>query len=141
MAGDLVVAIRRSNLSSQICGSGASPGDGVDGLLCSACREELADLRAACVRMCGWSSWKAQTDQRLPPMPWPRFHFDAAVRLGAYEGFRRSAMLRIKHPKPAETGRFTVSISGDVRAGTPAAMLWTESFRFRCTGRGEYGEA
>jgi ComF family protein len=69
-----------------------------EGLLCSACREELADPRAACARCGSIIVEHADSVSDCPQCRDRRFHFDAVVRLGAYEGFRRSAVLRIKRP-------------------------------------------
>ncbi len=70
---------------------------GNDGLLCFACREELADRRAPA--RCG-SVIVEQADSTgaCRQCRGRRFHFDAVIRLGVYEGFRRSAVLRIKRP-------------------------------------------
>jgi ComF family protein len=72
------------------------------GLICDACRLELTDQRAACER-CG-STAKAQDGPAAtcPHCARERLYFDATVRLGSYEGSRRTAVLRIK--KPSERG-------------------------------------
>lgn len=69
---------------------------GGQGLLCSTCREELADRRATCVRCASVIVENADSASDCRQCRGQRFHFDAAVRLGRYEGSRRSAVLRIK---------------------------------------------
>ena len=69
---------------------------GGQGLLCSACREELADRRGSCSRCGSVIVENALSASDCRQCRGQRFHFDAAVRLGAYEGSRRSAVLRIK---------------------------------------------
>jgi ComF family protein len=69
---------------------------GREGLLCSACCEQLADRRAACTRCGSVIVERADSASDCRQCRGRRFHFDAAIRLGGYEGFRRSAVLRIK---------------------------------------------
>jgi ComF family protein len=69
---------------------------GGQGLLCSTCREELADRRGTCVRCGSVIVENALSANDCRQCRGQRFHFDAAVRLGTYEGSRRLAVLRIK---------------------------------------------
>lgn len=66
------------------------------GLLCPTCQDHLIDQRPACGR-CGCTivgSRGASTN--CPHCVAEKFHFDATVRLGPYEGMCRTAVLRVK---------------------------------------------
>lgn len=66
------------------------------GLLCQNCRCELTDSRPACERCGSIAVGDRDHAQGCPQCKGERLYFDATVRLGSYEGSRRSAVLRVK---------------------------------------------
>jgi len=77
------------------CGASAVAGDGG---LCARCRAALtADPDAACPRCGATVGPFALIEGGCSRCRQSRFHFDAVLRLGPYEGLLREVVLRLKH--------------------------------------------
>jgi ComF family protein len=73
-------------------------GDALTGSLCGPCRADLAeDPSPTCPRCAGTVGPYADLTGGCPQCRGVPFRFDAAVRLGSYDGLLRQAVLRLKH--------------------------------------------
>lgn len=68
------------------------------GLLCAECRQRFVSHAAACPRCAATAVAATLDDRGCPQCRDQRLHFDAALRLGAYEGPLRAAVLQLKRP-------------------------------------------
>lgn len=90
----------------------------VDGLLCAECLLRFVSRAAACQR-CAATAKEAMLDEEgCPQCRGQRLHFATAVRLGAYEGPLRSAVLQLKRP----WGRPLALTLGDLLAESLASQ-------------------
>lgn len=70
---------------------------GCDAALCDQCRAELtSDTGPTCPRCSGTVGPHTDLTDGCPQCRGSRFHFDAAIRLGTYDGRLRDAVLRLK---------------------------------------------
>ena len=87
---------------------------GRQGQLCADCLDGLADRREACPRCASLVVGSATLTGDCPQCRGVRFHFEEALRLGSYDGPRRSAVLRIKR---ASQRNLAVSLGELLAAG------------------------
>jgi ComF family protein len=96
-----------------LCDTALPDGEVGDGL-CGPCAEELRDKARDWCRRCGASVGPYSSG---PPCYWcgdRHYHFDGVCRLGAYEGLRRDACLKMK------------GAGGAPLATAIAALLWRQ---------------
>jgi ComF family protein len=86
--------------------------------LCTSCRNQFFDARAACSR-CGLKLPAGLDSPACPQCRDHRLRFTRVLRLGPYEGNLRSAVLRIKRPNE----RALAVALGDMLGETFAAQL------------------
>ncbi len=95
-------------------------GEALFGSVCGACRAELAaDPPPTCPRCSGTIGPHADVTDGCPQCRGVRFRFDAAVRLGPYDGLLRRAVLRLKH----EPGEALAEELGGLLAAARSGLL------------------
>ena len=108
--------------------------------LCDPCRAELtADPLPTCPRCAGTVGPHVDLTGGCPQCRGSRFHFDAAVRLGPYDGRLREAVIRLKHdsgePLAEELGGLLASVRAEILSThrpdvvVPISLHWWRRWR------------
>ena len=104
-------------------------GERITGALCQTCRADLtADGASTCPRCSGTVGPHSDLVDGCPQCRGTQLHFDAAVRLGPYDGLLRDAVLRLKRepgePLAEELGGLLAAVRREVlTAHRPDAVV------------------